>query len=67
MCPACMSSAALVAGGVMSTGGIMAFAVRVFRSKAEGRDDESKNPTERRKGNGYSNEPDGAGDGRVAR
>jgi len=29
MCPACMASAALMAGSVMSTGGIAALAVRI--------------------------------------
>ena len=33
MCPACMASAALMAGSVMSTGGVAALAVRMVRGK----------------------------------
>jgi hypothetical protein len=33
MCPACMASAALVAGSVMSTGGVAALAVKMVRGK----------------------------------
>ncbi len=33
MCPACMANAALVAGSVMSTGGIAALAAKVIRFK----------------------------------
>ena len=35
MCPACMANAALMAGSVMSTGGIAALAVKVVRRKRE--------------------------------
>jgi hypothetical protein len=35
MCPACMASAAVMAGSVMSTGGIAALAVRIVRRKEE--------------------------------
>ena len=41
MCPACMASAALMAGSVISTGGITALAVRVVRGKKSGRDETS--------------------------
>jgi hypothetical protein len=43
MCPACMASAALMAGSVMSTGGIAALAVRIVRGKKSGQEDDSKN------------------------
>ncbi len=33
MCPACMASAALMAGSVMSTGGVAALAVKMVRGK----------------------------------
>ena len=33
MCPACMASAALMAGSVMSTGGVAALAVKLVRGK----------------------------------
>ena len=45
MCPACMASAALMAGSVMSTGGIAALAVRIVRGKKSGEEDDSKNTT----------------------
>jgi hypothetical protein len=51
MCPACMASAALMAGSVMSTGGIAALAVRIARGKKSG-DDNSKQVTKRRNENG---------------
>jgi hypothetical protein len=31
MCPACVPSAAIVAGSVMSTGGLTAFLMKLFR------------------------------------
>ncbi|HET7892026.1 MAG TPA: hypothetical protein VFL34_10885 [Candidatus Sulfotelmatobacter sp.] len=36
MCPACMANAALVAGSVVSTGGIAAFAAKLIRLKKRG-------------------------------
>jgi hypothetical protein len=60
-----MASAAVIAGGVVSTGGVTALAVRVFRSKRSGQADVSKNEIERRKDDGYSNEQ-GSGDSRNA-
>jgi hypothetical protein len=56
MCPACISSAALVAGSVMSTGGIAALAMKMGFAKKSGkpteRNDNSKNMTERRNDDG---------------
>jgi hypothetical protein len=43
MCPACMASAALMAGSVMSTGGIAALAVKIVRGKKSEPKDNSKN------------------------
>jgi hypothetical protein len=43
MCPACMASAALMAGSVMSTGGIAALAVKIVRGKKSSEDDNSRN------------------------
>jgi hypothetical protein len=37
MCPACVGSATLVAGGVISSGGLTALVVRIFRLKTSGR------------------------------
>jgi hypothetical protein len=45
MCPACMASAALMAGSVMSSGGIAALAVRIVRGKKSREDANSKNIT----------------------
>jgi hypothetical protein len=47
MCPACMASAAVMVGSVMSTGGIAAFAVRLVRTKKRGPADNSRNETEK--------------------
>ena len=49
MCPACMASAALMVGSVISTGGLTALVVRVFRSKksAEASGFEESNPEAR--------------------
>jgi hypothetical protein len=33
MCPACMASAALMVGSVLSTGGLTALIVKIFRWK----------------------------------
>ena len=57
MCPACISSAALVAGSVMSTGGIAALAVKMGfskknRGKTSGQNNNSNDVTERRNDNG---------------
>jgi len=57
MCPVCISSAALVAGSVMSTGGIAALAVKMGfskknRGKKSGQNNNSKNVTERRSEHG---------------
>ena len=57
MCPACISSAALVAGSVMSTGGIAALAVKMGfskknRGKKSGQNDDSKAITGRRNDDG---------------
>ena len=61
MCPACMASAAVVAGSVMSTGGLTALAVKVFRSKKSRPADVSKNATERKKDHGDDDEQNGNG------
>jgi len=46
MCPACFANVAVVAGSVMSTGGIAAFAVKLVRSTKRGPTDDSKTETE---------------------
>jgi hypothetical protein len=57
MCPACISSAALVAGSVISTGGIAALAVKLGfskknRRKKSGPNSDSNNLKERRNDDG---------------
>jgi hypothetical protein len=42
MCPACIANAALVAGSVISTGGIGALVAKVVWSKNSGRNDNPK-------------------------
>jgi hypothetical protein len=59
MCPACMASAAVMAGSVMSTGGIAALAVRIVRGKKSGTEDNSKTVTERRNNDGNDDDKQG--------
>ncbi len=71
MCPACMASAALMAGSV-STGGIAALAVMVRgkkRGTKEVQNENSKNVTERRNGDGNNddNKQNRTGDGSAVR
>lgn len=54
MCPACLASVALVAGSVISTGGITAIAVQLFRRKKNEPTD-VPNKTERRNEDGNGN------------
>ena len=42
MCPACVVNAALVAGSVISTGGIGALVAKVVRSKKSGQNNNPK-------------------------
>ena len=68
MCPACMASAALMAGSVMSTGGIAALAVRIVRGKRNGSQEVSQNVTERRNDDGnHDDEQDKTGKGSATR
>jgi hypothetical protein len=39
MCPACLTTVALIAAGASSTGGFTALVVRTLRSKSGGRDE----------------------------
>ncbi len=48
MCPACMANAAVVAGSVMSSGGIAAIAVKLVRGKKWKPEENSKDLIERR-------------------
>jgi hypothetical protein len=55
MCPACMASAALLVGSVLSTGGLTALAVKIARSK-KGKETEDQEAMQRRNEDGCSNE-----------
>lgn len=52
MCPACMASAALIGGSVVSTGGLTALVARILRPKKQLRIEESINFMERIERNG---------------
>jgi hypothetical protein len=53
MCPACMASAALMAGSMMSTGGMAALAFKLVRGKKTGEaKDDSTNTRNRRNDDG---------------
>jgi hypothetical protein len=49
MCPACMASAALIAGSVTTTGGLSAFVVNILRKKKSVKAGVSKDSTNFRK------------------
>ena len=67
MCPACVASAALMAGSVMSTGGIAALAVKLVRGIKGGQKEHSKHTTERRDENGsHDDEQNEIGHGGAA-
>jgi hypothetical protein len=61
MCPICITTAALIAGSVTSTGGLAAIAIRKFGVKNAA----DNNPAQRRNQDG--NEHDGKTANRVAR
>jgi len=52
MYPACLASAALIGGSVVSTGGLSALVVRMVRPKRHFHSEKSINPPERRNENG---------------
>lgn len=59
MCPACMASAALMAGSVMSTGGVAALAFQLVRGKKKGEaKDDSTNIRDRRNDDGNDERSD---------
>jgi len=66
MCPACLASAAVVAGSALSTGGIAALAVKLVGGKRIAKTDGSKKLTERRNddGNHERNHPEPTNDAR---
>lgn len=67
MCPACVTSAALLVGGVTTTGGVSALLVKVFRSKKKSTLETLNDETQRRGDHANDNEQNKTGDGSVAR
>jgi hypothetical protein len=62
MCPVCFANAAVIGGSVVSTGGLTALVVGLFRSKKGSEQNDptnnSKNVTERRNANGNDEHAD---------
>jgi hypothetical protein len=56
MCPACLASAVLLAGGLMSTGGLAALLIKAYRSNPAEKATDSNNPTKGRIENGDSDD-----------
>jgi len=63
MCPVCMAAAVLMAGGLMSTGGLAALVIKLSRSKGIEKTTDSNNPTKRRTENGDSDDCEGGSEG----
>ena len=66
MCPACLASAALMIGSVLSTGGFTALIVKLFRSKKNASTFGLKNVMQRRNDHEYGDEQGGASENRAA-
>jgi hypothetical protein len=65
MCPACVASAALMAGGVITTGGLTALAGKIFHTKKGAKKNGLDNTTQRRNDYGYGDKQDGDFEGRA--
>ena len=59
MCPACVASAALMAGGVITTGGLTALVGKVLHTRKIVKTTDSSNSNERRNDHGYNDEQQG--------
>jgi hypothetical protein len=59
MCPACIASATLMAGGVITTGGLTALVAKVLHTRKIDKTSDSSNSNERRSNHGYSDEQNG--------
>ena len=66
MCPVCMASAAFVVGSVMTTGGLTALAVKIFRLKKGAATIGLKNATPRRTDHGNGDEQEEDSESRAA-
>ena len=56
MCPACITSAALMAGGAITTGGLTALLGKVFHTRKTVKTKDSSNSNEGRNDHGYDDE-----------
>ena len=65
MCPACVASAALMAGGVITTGGFTALIGKMLHTRIRAKTTGLEHETERRKDHDYGNEQNGTLEGRV--
>jgi len=65
MCPACMASAALMAGGVITTGGLTALAGKVFHTRKSAKTNGLGNTTQRRNDHGCDDEQGGTFENRA--
>jgi hypothetical protein len=49
MCPACIASAILMAGGLMTGGGVAAFVIKISRLKLSGKESQLEQSNEKEK------------------
>lgn len=66
MCPVCVANAAMAAGAAVSSGGVAALAVRIFRTNWVSKSNRWNNATNRRNENGYTGEQERVSENRVA-
>jgi len=66
MCPACITSAALTAGGLITTGGLTALVGKIFHTKKSAKKNGLNDTTQRRNEHGYNNEQDGGCEGSAS-
>jgi len=64
MCPACLASAAVMTGGVVSMGGITTLVVKLLGSKRSNGGDASNSAIERGKDDGHNDKQE-TGNGRA--
>ena len=59
MCPACVASAALMAGGVITTGGFTALVGKMLHTRKNAQTNDVRNAAERRNNHGNRDKQDG--------
>jgi hypothetical protein len=67
MCPICLASAGMMAGSMVSTGGVAALAAKIWRGRKRAKLSGLKTESERRGKRGNSTVEERGGQGRVAR